>query len=404
MSRPAFVSWFSLMDVFASISICRHFSDICGGCEILCRLCGTLTSFVWLWSYDTCIYNRCIYNNSIYRFSQEGDLTTDAVKVDHLVKIFNSTIRAVDDISFQIEEGEIFGLLGPNGAGKSTTISILTTLLRPTEGRAWVAGHDVERNPKTVRAMIGLVPQDLTSDQEMTGRENMLLQGDIYHVSRDVSEPRIDEIFELVDLTDAADRLVGTYSGGMRKRLELAEGLINRPSILFLDEPTLGLDVQTRSMFWEYIDQIRRENNTTILLTTHYLDEADSLCDRIAIIDHGKIVAMGTPTELKKCHGGEFVEMIADGDGDITSILKGVDGVDDVIREGDRFRIVSSEGEELIPQLIEATYGSGVKIRSVRVDKPNLDQVFLQLTGRSLRDEGDSNMKKASKSKRGGRG
>lgn len=308
------------------------------------------------------------------------------VQVKNLVKIYNGSIRAVDDVTFDVEEGEIFGFLGPNGAGKTTTISVLTTLIKPTSGSAMVAGHDVLKAPSSVRSSIGLVPQELTVDDDLTGRENMILQGDLYKVPRENLLERVDELLELIGLADAADRLVKTYSGGMRKRLELAEGLVHNPRVLFLDEPTLGLDVQTRAAMWEHITDLKKKHNTTIFLTTHYLEEADSLCDRIGIIDHGKIVAMDSPKALKANIGGDVIEVGVEGEDDLSEMIKGVEEVVDVSYSDGRYRIKATNGEDVAPNVLKELWNNGVVVESVNISKPNLDQVFLEYTGRSLRD------------------
>ncbi|MEM3448458.1 MAG: ATP-binding cassette domain-containing protein, partial [Nitrososphaerota archaeon] len=230
------------------------------------------------------------------------------IVVERLVKRFGNIV-AVDEVSFTVNRGELFGFLGPNGAGKTTTISILTTLLKPTSGRALVGGFDVESEADKVRRIVGLVPQDITVDDDLTGWENLMLHAGLYHLDRQEAKRRAREVLELVNLLDAASRKVETYSGGMRKRLELAAGLMHHPQILFLDEPTLGLDVQTRTAIWDYVKRLRNELGMTIFLTTHYMDEADTLCDRIAIIDHGKIRAIDTPTNLKNSLGGDIIEL-----------------------------------------------------------------------------------------------
>jgi ABC-2 type transport system ATP-binding protein len=295
----------------------------------------------------------------------------------------------------------VFGFLGPNGAGKTTTINMITTLLKPTGGRITITGKDVIRDSKEVRSVIGLVPQDLTVDDELTGRENMVLHGDLYHVPRSTVLERTEELLDLVGLSEAADRMVGTYSGGMRKRLELAEGLINRPKVLFLDEPTLGLDIQTRTVLWDYIEMIRKENDTTIFLTTHYLEEADRLCDRIAIIDNGKVVAMDTPEALKRSLGGDIVELTMDHQNGIGPELEELEGVIEIKETDKGYRIKAEDGESLVPDLVRAVYDKGGQIRSVNVTRPNLDQVFLEYTGRSLRDTNGNG--KADKGQRMGR-
>ncbi len=311
---------------------------------------------------------------------------TAIVEVENLSKRFSEDVLAVDSISFSVNEGEIFGFLGPNGAGKSTTINMLTTLLKPTGGKAMVAGLDVAHHQDEVRKVIGLVPQDLTVDDDLTGRENMYLQADLYNVPRGDARTRIDELLKLVNLEDAADRRVKTYSGGMRKRLELAEGLIHRPRILFLDEPTLGLDIQTRTAIWEYIRNLRKENVITVFLTTHYLEEADGLCDRIAIIDHGKIIALDTPENLKHAVGGDVLSLAIASDRDLTDVIQGVPEVLSVRKEDGSYRIKAPNGEQVTPNVLKALWGQGVTVTSVSLSHPTLDQAFLEYTGRSMRD------------------
>ena len=223
----------------------------------------------------------------------------EAIKVEGLTKIYNKTLTAVDHISFSVKHGEIFGFLGPNGAGKTTTIKMLITVIRPTEGKATILGGDIAKQSIDVRGAIGVVPQEYTADEDLTGLENILLCADLYGIPKSVSKKRAVDLLNLVELTAFKDKRVQTYSGGMRRRLELACGLINRPKVLFLDEPTLGLDVQTRAATWNYVKMLKKQFGMTLFLTTHYLEEADALCDRIAIIDHGKIIVVGTPTELK---------------------------------------------------------------------------------------------------------
>lgn len=313
-----------------------------------------------------------------------------AIHVSNLEKVFNQEVRAVDSISFDVREGEIFGFLGPNGAGKTTTISILTTLMNPTSGSSTILGHDVKAKPSRVRELIGLVPQELTVDDELTGRENMDLQASLYHVPSREAEKKIDELLALVDLKDSERRFVKTYSGGMRKRLEIAQGLIHNPKILFLDEPTLGLDVQTRMSIWEHIRDLNKKNNMTIFLTTHYMDEADELCDRIAIIDHGKIVALDTPENLKRSVGGEVIEIeVAQCEGDILDMINRSEdaGIVDVITvDGRRCRIKVRDSDVALPAILSSLWNSDVTVSSVSISKPSLDLAFLEFTGRDLRD------------------
>jgi ABC-2 type transport system ATP-binding protein len=308
------------------------------------------------------------------------------IEVKDLVKVYNHTIRAVDSISFEVQEGEVFGFLGPNGAGKTTTISMLTTLLKPTSGEAKIMGLEVLKHSTQVRNLIGLVPQELTVDDDLSGRENMMLQAILYNVPRQEATERIDELLHLVKLEDSADRMVETYSGGMRKRLELAEGLIHRPKILFLDEPTLGLDVQTRATMWEHIRDLKDKHHMTVFMTTHYLEEADSLCDRIGIIDMGRIMALDTPAALKKSIGGDVLQIKVGGGTDYTPIINEVPGVIEIKNENDQYRVKVTNGETLLPVVLKALSDRGAAVTSVSLERPNMDQVFLDYTGRSLRD------------------
>jgi ABC-2 type transport system ATP-binding protein len=251
----------------------------------------------------------------------------DAIKVEGLTKIFNKTLLAVDHINFSVKHGEIFGFLGPNGAGKTTTIKMLITITRPTEGTATILGGDIAKQSMDVRRAIGVVPQEYTADEDLTASENILLCADLYGIPRSVSKKRAADLLELVELTAFKDKRVQTFSGGMRRRLELACGLINRPKVLFLDEPTLGLDVQTRAATWNYVKMLKKEFGMTLFLTTHYLEEADALCDRIAIIDHGKIVVIGTPTELKDSLGGDIITLSIQKTDDITDLISKIEHV-----------------------------------------------------------------------------
>jgi len=297
---------------------------------------------------------------------------------------------AVDGVSFQVHRGEIFGFLGPNGAGKTTTISILTTLIKPTAGHARIEGMDVLGRPQDVRRKIGLVFQKSTADEELTGRENMLIEAGLYGFSGAETNAHATELLAQMDLAASADRLVKTYSGGMRRRLELAVGIVHRPRLLFLDEPTLGLDPQGRAGFWRYIRSLREGKGLTVFMTTHYLDEADQLCDRIAVIDHGRIIALGTPKELKDSLGGDtLVLSVAAGAPDATPFLRTMPGVTGVARSGDTYRVKCSNGESLVPKAILASTQAGVDVVGATVIKPTLDEVFLALTGHAYREEGE---------------
>ena len=319
--------------------------------------------------------------------SNEGEVKNmHVIEANNLTKRFG-TLVAVDHVSFSVEEGEIFGFLGPNGAGKTTTINMLTTLLSPTEGSAKVGGFDVEKQDGKVRGIVGLVPQDITVDDDLTGMENMLLQAKLYHVPTEVARERVRDVLSLVSLADAANRRVETYSGGMRKRLELAEGLIHYPKVLFLDEPTLGLDVQTRVVMWDYIKKLRDEHRITMFLTTHYMEEADILCDRIAIIDHGKIVALDTPQNLKDGLGGDIIELeFNKKTDDQTETLSSLPQVKDAKKIGDIYRIKVSKGEKALPEIMENMLKMNLRLSRVSLVKPTLDQVYLEYTGRSLRE------------------
>ena len=244
----------------------------------------------------------------------------EVIKVEGLTKVYNHSLTAVDHIDFSVKRGEIFGFLGPNGAGKTTTISMLITIIKPTDGTATILGGDIAKQSMDVRAAIGVVPQEYTADEDLTGIENILLCADLYGIPRSVSKKRAADLLNLVELTAFKDKRVQTFSGGMRRRLELACGLINRPKVLFLDEPTLGLDVQTRAATWNYVRMLKKEFGMTLFLTTHYLEEADALCDRIAIIDHGKIIVIGSPTELKDSLGGDIITLSIQKDEDITGV------------------------------------------------------------------------------------
>jgi len=316
-------------------------------------------------------------------------MSEDIIKVEGLTKIFNHSLVAVNHISFSVKQGEIFGFLGPNGAGKTTTINMLITILKPTEGRATILGSDIANQSNEVRESIGLVPQEYTADDDLTGYENILLCADLYGIPRSTSKKRAIELLQLVELTEFKDKKVQTYSGGMRRRLELACGLINRPKVLFLDEPTLGLDVQTRTATWNYIKTLKNEYGMTLFMTTHYLEEADSLCDRIAIIDHGKIVVIGTPTELKDSLGGDIITLSIKKDIDISELIKKLQHVKEVKKEGGSYMIKSEVGEITAPLIIEALRKEGHVVTKLSLTKPTLNEVYLQYTGKSMRDAAD---------------
>ncbi len=310
------------------------------------------------------------------------------IEVADLTKQFGE-LTAVNHVSFQVRDGEIFGFLGPNGAGKTTTINMLTTVLRPNAGVAKVDGHDVLHEALEVRRAIGLVPQEYTADEDLTGMENLLLIASLYEVPKAEARARAAELLELVQLKDAADRTVDTYSGGMRRRLELACGLINRPKVLFLDEPTLGLDVQTRAAVWQYIRLLKDRYHMTLFLTTHYLEEADNLCDRIAIIDHGKIVALDTPKALKDSLGGDIVEIQVDrpAEDGLAAALGALPNVKKVMPVDGGYRLTVVNGEETAPAVLDTIRNRNLKATRVSIAKPTLDEVYLARTGRTMREQ-----------------
>jgi len=314
----------------------------------------------------------------------------EAIKAEGLTKVFNGSLVAVDHIDFSVRHGEIFGFLGPNGAGKTTTINMLITVLKPTEGKASILGYDLAKQNNEVRYSIGVVPQEYTADEDLTGYENILLCADLYGISRKVSKKRAEDLLKLVELTAFKDKKVQTYSGGMRRRLELACGLINRPKVLFLDEPTLGLDVQTRAATWNYIRMLKKEFGMTLFMTTHYLEEADALCDRVAIIDHGKIIVVGTPDELKDSLGGDIINVAIKKDVEITGLVEKIEHVKEVKKENGSYVIKSENGEVTAPLIIEALRKEGHVVTRLSLTKPTLNEVYLQYTGRSMRDAEES--------------
>jgi len=317
-------------------------------------------------------------------------MSEEVIKTEELTKVFNKHLTAVDHVNFTVEHGEIFGFLGPNGAGKTTTINMLITILKPTEGNASVLGFDIAKQDNKVRNVIGVVPQEYTADEDLTGLENILLCADLYGIPRDVAKERAVDLLKLVELTDFKDKRVETYSGGMRRRLELACGLINRPKLLFLDEPTLGLDVQTRTATWDYIRKLKKEFGMTLFMTTHYLEEADALCDRIAIIDHGKIVVTGTPEELKHSLGGDIITLSIKEDPDVTELIRSINNVKDVKKENGSYRIKAEYGEVTAPFVIEALRREGYTVTKLMLTEPTLNEVYLEYTGKSMRDAEES--------------
>lgn len=309
----------------------------------------------------------------------------NAIQVENLTKQFGD-FTAVDAVSFDIRKGEIFGLLGPNGAGKTTTISMLSTLLEPTAGRALVNGIDIQGDQDGVRKSIGIVFQDQSLDEELTAWENMDFHGRLYRIPKKVREERITELLHLVELDERKKSLVKTFSGGMRRRLEIARGLLHEPAVLFLDEPTLGLDPQTRNHLWDYIHTLNQTKRITIILTTHYMDEADRLCDRIAIIDRGTIIAMDTPEELKKRVGGDVVTVTSPDAERIANEIS-ASWITGAEPHDGQVTIRLRSAEEHITELIQLFGERSYEITSVSIHKPTLEDVFLHYTGKTIREQ-----------------
>lgn len=306
------------------------------------------------------------------------------IKVENLVKRFGN-VTAVDDVSFNVEEGTIFGFLGPNGAGKTTTINILCALLSPTSGKAFIDGHDCAKESASVRKSIGIVFQDTTLDKDLTAEENLIFHAYLYNVEKSERQKRVDDALKFVDLFSRKDDLVKKFSGGMKRRLEVARGLIHRPKVLFLDEPTLGLDPQSRTNLWEFITELPKKHNVTIFMTTHYMEEAE-VCDNIAIIDNGKIIASGSPAELKKIVGGDVIYLKTKDNLKAVDEVKKVLNVEASVKDGEIF-ISAIKGDACIPELIRTL---GDSVLSVRLQRPTLNDVFLKLTGKEIREEGGS--------------
>ncbi|MBZ5570319.1 MAG: ATP-binding cassette domain-containing protein [Acidobacteriia bacterium] len=318
-----------------------------------------------------------------------GGPKANAIEVENIVKKYGD-FTAVDGVSFQVKEGEIFGLLGPNGAGKSTLIRMMTTLIPITAGSARIAGHDVEREPDAVRRTIGVIPQALTSDLDLTIEENLNIYAKLYDVPAKKRKATIEELLEVVDLTKWRSAQTKTLSGGMRRRLEIARGLVHSPRIFFLDEPTTGLDPVSRVSVWEMLTNIKSHRELTILITTHYMDEADRLCDRIAIVDHGKLVALDTPAALKaSVPGSNVIEaQFENAPADWEQRLRKLGDVTSVQHEGaGMYRILTGNGSQTTTALVESAVKAGVGIKSLSVQNTTLDDVFVHYTGRQLRDE-----------------
>jgi ABC-2 type transport system ATP-binding protein len=316
------------------------------------------------------------------------------IQTKGLTKIFSGNIRAVDGIDFEVSAGEIFAFLGPNGAGKTTTIKMLNTLIQPTSGTATVAGLDVVKNPTEVRKRIGYAAQDVGVDERATGRENLTLYGHFYRLDGKTIRQRVKELFELVDLTGYEDKMVSTYSGGMRKRLDLAMGLIHQPQVIFLDEPTTGLDPQTRAHLWDYINKLAKSMGVAIFLTTHYMEEADRLADRIAIIDLGKIMTMGTSDELKRSIGGDVVTLTPTVEKDeerqkfirrAEAALSGKPFIMETKPSDGELAVYVNDGGAAVPSIMQILGSQGIEVKTISMARPSLDDVFLKYTGRTIR-------------------
>jgi len=309
---------------------------------------------------------------------------TKVIETFKLTRTFNG-LTAVDKLDISVESGEIFGLLGPNGAGKTTTISMLCTILKPTSGTAKVNGFDIVKEAMQVRRSIGIVFQDPSIDDRLTGRENLFMHANLYGVPASEQKNRIDSVLKLVELEDRADDLMRTYSGGMRRRLELARGLIHYPKVLFLDEPTLGLDPQTRDHVWKYIRELKEAHDITVVLTTHYMDEADRLSDRIAIMDYGKIIALDTPAKLKETLEGDVVIIRANNPNAVLSLVTEKMGLPQAHIVNGNVEVTVKNWKSMLPRIVETATHNNIFVESISLREPNLEDVFLHYTGRTIR-------------------
>ncbi len=327
----------------------------------------------------------------------------DIISVKNLTQVYSDGTKAVDDISFNVKQGEFFGFLGPNGAGKSTTIKILTTLLRKTSGVVTLAGYNIDSEAAAIRKVIGVQSQETTVDGDLTGRENITLQGHFQQMSGAALKKRVDELLKLVGLETAADKRARNYSGGMKKRLDLATALVHKPELIFLDEPTTGLDPQSRLAIWSYLEQLNKQG-TTIFLTTQYLEEADRLCKRLAIIDFGKIVASGSPIELKHEIGADSIRIgleSCETDRETAkNIIKTMTGVKEIINSEECINVYAENAASLIADIVRALDSSNIRLTSVTFSQPSLDDVFTKHTGHTIRAEA---LVKASSEMLGGR-
>lgn len=345
---------------------------------------------VWLGLSRCCSETTTTYGYVTKHKTSSRTPMTDIITVKNLVEIYSDGTKAVDDITFNVQEGEFFGFLGPNGAGKSTTIKILTTLLRKTSGTVTVAGHDINTGAPAIRKIIGVQSQDTTVDGDLSGRENITLQGRFQQVESQILKKRVNELLQLVGLESAADKRARNYSGGMKKRLDLATALVHEPKLLFLDEPTTGLDPQSRASIWSYLEKINKEG-TTIFLTTQYLEEADKLCKRLAIIDFGKIVASGSPSELKREIGADSIKIGLENCGrdreNAKKIIQSMTGVKEILDSDECINVYALNAAALIADIVRALDSSDIRMTSVTFSQPSLDDVFTKHTGRKIRTE-----------------
>jgi len=322
----------------------------------------------------------------------------NAIEIRGLSKAYGQ-LKAVDSVSLEVEEGKIFGLLGPNGAGKTTLISMLVTMRKPTSGKAFVNGFDVSKDASAVRKSIGIVFQDPSLDEDLTALENLEIHAAMYGVPKSERHEKIHKLMGMVGLEDKIDVRVKTFSGGMKRRLEIARGLLHEPKVLFLDEPTIGLDPQTRAGIWDYIVKLNKTKGITIILTTHYMDEADKVCSRVAIIDHGKIIAVDTPENLKNTLGGDVISLKCEGGEACITDLSKQNWVKSTVKHDGIVDVRVEKGEEKIPIIIKMAEGHGVKVDSVSLRKPSLDDVFLHYTGKTIR-EGEADPREAMRLRR----
>jgi len=315
----------------------------------------------------------------------------DIITVKNLVEVYSDGTKAIDDITFSVQEGEFFGFLGPNGAGKSTTIKILTTLLRKTSGDVTIAGYNVAKQSAAIRKIIGVQSQETTVDGDLTGRENIELVGHFHQMKTDEIKKRVEALLSLVGLESAADKRARNYSGGMKKRLDLATALVHKPKMLFLDEPTTGLDPQSRSAIWSYLEKLNKEEGITIFLTTQYLEEADKLCKRLSIIDIGKIVASGSPAELKREIGADSIrislENCKNDNSKAKELIKTLNDVTEIVDSEECLTVYAKNAGLLIADIVRALDSTGIRIASVTFSSPSLDDVFLKHTGKRIRTE-----------------